>query len=188
MDGLSLELPSLDRLPSFREALAEDSSGLWPDEAVLLDSDPRAFVDSLTDMEATGTVTLPDGRRVPKVPQETLWLMHEKTFVGSFRLRTWLSANTELNGGHIGYTIRPSLRGRGAATRGLALAIERARAAHGLGRLLLTCAPDNPASRRVIKKNGGRYHDTVDAPHGIGPTMRFWVGARSLAQPPEMRT
>jgi predicted acetyltransferase len=177
--GLALTLPSFAHLPAFREAVTAGDWDLDADATALLARDPGAFLDSLQD--CTGTIALPDGTRVPRVPQETLWLAAGDAFVGEFRLRTRLSWSTRLNGGHIGYTIRPSWRGRGAATRGLALAIARARDRHGLPRVLLTCAPGNAASRRVIAKNGGVYQDTVDAPHGLGPTMRFWadVGGRA---------
>jgi predicted acetyltransferase len=71
-------------------------------------------------------------------------------------------------GGHIGYDIRPSARGRGHATDLLAEAL---RVANGFGidPALLTCAPGNVASRKVIERNGGKLRDTSAAGR-----LRFW--------------
>ena len=175
MADLALTLPTRAHLPAFQGAVAAGDWDLDADAAALLARDPDAFLASLQD--CTGTVALPDGVRAPQVPQVVLWLIEGDIFIGEVRLRTRLSPLTELNGGHIGYAIRPSRRGCGAATGGLSLAIARARDVHGLLRVLITCAPGNAASRRVIERNGGVYQDTVDAPHGLGPTMRFWASA-----------
>jgi predicted acetyltransferase len=58
-------------------------------------------------------------------------------------------------GGHIGYHVIAPWRRQGHATRMLAEGLDRARKI-GLDRVLLTCAPDNVASRRVILANGGQ--------------------------------
>jgi predicted acetyltransferase len=58
-------------------------------------------------------------------------------------------------GGHIGYHIIAPWRGQGHATRMLTDGLGKARRL-GLSRVLLTCAPDNVASRRVIIANGGQ--------------------------------
>jgi predicted acetyltransferase len=62
------------------------------------------------------------------------------------------------------------------ATRalGLLLPIVRAR---GLPRLLVTCDEDNPASRRVIERNGGVPAGMAPHPHRPGiRKLLFWVG------------
>lgn len=55
---------------------------------------------------------------------------------------------------HIGYNTRPSQRNKGYATCQLALVLDEARQ-FGLTRVMLTIDGDNPASVRVIEKNGG---------------------------------
>jgi predicted acetyltransferase len=57
--------------------------------------------------------------------------------------------------GHIGYNTRPSQRNKGYATCQLALVLNEARQ-FGLSRVMLTIDGDNPASVRVIEKNGGK--------------------------------
>jgi predicted acetyltransferase len=75
-------------------------------------------------------------------------------------------------GGHIGYSVRPSARRRGHATEALRQAIPRARSL-GLPRLLLTCLETNVASRKVIERNGGVYEDTRNG------TRRYWIATET---------
>jgi predicted acetyltransferase len=56
--------------------------------------------------------------------------------------------------GHIGYSVRPSLRRRGYATQMLALALEKCRA-FGVPVVRLGCYASNEASIRTIEANGG---------------------------------
>ena len=71
-------------------------------------------------------------------------------------------------GGHIGYDVRPSFRGRGHATRMLKDALTVARSL-GITTALLTCDVDNMASRKVIERNGGVLQDQHEG------KLRFWV-------------
>jgi predicted acetyltransferase len=74
--------------------------------------------------------------------------------VGTIRVRHELTEGLWQDGGNVGYEVRPSLWNRGYATRMLALALTEARRI-GLDWVLLTVAPTNAASIRVIEKNGG---------------------------------
>ncbi|MDP3300010.1 MAG: GNAT family N-acetyltransferase, partial [Phenylobacterium sp.] len=56
--------------------------------------------------------------------------------------------------GHIGYAVPAWRRGAGYATQGLALLKPEARL-RGLDHVELTTDADNPASQRVVIKNGG---------------------------------
>lgn len=56
--------------------------------------------------------------------------------------------------GHIGYSIRPSLRGKGYGTEILRLSILKAKELN-IEKLLLTCKKSNIASQKVIKGNNG---------------------------------
>lgn len=56
--------------------------------------------------------------------------------------------------GHIGYAVVPWKRGRGYATQALGLMLGEARR-EGLPYVELTTDPDNEASQKVIRANGG---------------------------------
>lgn len=92
------------------------------------------------------------------VPQTTYFLWDEGEIVGIFRLRHYLNDALREGAGHIGYMIRPEFRGRGYATRGLALMIEKARAVIPEDELYFSVNKDNPASLRVQLNNGAYIH------------------------------
>ena len=126
-------------------------------DAALARRDFAAFADDLRN-EALGIGLPPD-----VAPQTTCILMDgDGRALGEIRCRPRLTAPFERHNGHIGYNVRPSERGKGYATRMLALVLEKARVL-GLERVLLPVEGENPASVRVIEKNGGilerRYTD-----------------------------
>lgn len=89
------------------------------------------------------------------VPMTTFWLVRDdRVFLGESRLRHYLTPALEVEGGHIGYNIRPSQRLKGHGTLILALTLEQARKL-ALQRVRVTCDTDNIASARVIEKNDG---------------------------------
>lgn len=109
------------------------------------------------------------------VAQDTYWLVDPRGRVlGSCRFRHRLAPHLEVEGGHVGYDVRPRHRRRGHATRMLALVREKA-AARGMERLLVTCDFDNPASARVIEKNGGVETTSSVSPRSGKVVRRFWV-------------
>ncbi len=75
-------------------------------------------------------------------------------------------------GGHVGYSVRPSERGRGRATWALGEILVAA-GKRGLNRVLVTCDVDNPASARVIENNGGVLEDVRDTE--LGTLRRYWI-------------
>ena len=75
-------------------------------------------------------------------------------------------------GGHIGYTVRPSERGKGYAKEMLRLNLENCRA-RGLEKVMITCSPGNPASEKTIVANGGVFEKDIDVE---GETVRrYWI-------------
>jgi predicted acetyltransferase len=75
-------------------------------------------------------------------------------------------------GGHIGYGIRPSARGRGLATWALRSALPHASELR-LEKVLITCNDTNLASARVIEKAGGVLEDVRHTELGL--TRRYWI-------------
>jgi predicted acetyltransferase len=108
------------------------------------------------------------------VPHSTFWLVQDGEVVGVSNLRHRLTDSLRIEGGHIGYGIRPSARGRGHGTRILALTLAEA-ARIGIDRALLTCAKANLASGAVIRANGGVLEDEAFLPSRDEVVQRWWV-------------
>ena len=89
------------------------------------------------------------------VPNSTWFWEAEGVLEGVINLRHRLTPQLERNGGHIGYSVAPSHRRKGVATRMLAGALEHCRAL-GIEQALLTCDTDNPGSWKAIEANGGK--------------------------------
>jgi predicted acetyltransferase len=87
------------------------------------------------------------------VPHSTFWLVREGEVLGVSNVRHRLTGALRHNGGNIGYSVRPSARGRGFARELLRLTLERARGL-GLPEAWLTCAKSNEASVRTMLANG----------------------------------
>lgn len=97
---------------------------------------------------------LPAGR----VPDTHYFLWDEDTAVALFKVRHYLNDALREGSGHIGYGVRRSCRGKGYATRGLALAIEKAREVIPEREIYMSVSRQNPASLRVQLKNGAFIH------------------------------
>ena len=70
----------------------------------------------------------------------------------------------------MGYSVRPSRRREGHASRALALALDRL-ADRGVLRVLVTCDDDNAGSRRTIEAAGGVLENVLDG------KRRYWLRA-----------
>jgi len=108
------------------------------------------------------------------VPDSHFWLVRRERILGVARLRHELTDRLRVEGGHIGYDVRPSERGRGHATRLLALTLGKARQI-GLARALVTCDKDNLASACVIRKNGGQLDSEGPSPDTGKVVQRYWI-------------
>jgi predicted acetyltransferase len=116
------------------------------------------------------------GRCLPEgwVPQSTFWLMQNRErILGCSRLRHELTPFLSREGGHIGYDIRSSERGKGYGTLLLRLTLDKAREL-GIGEVLITADEANIASWKVIERNGGKREDGCFSGTG-GPFRRYWV-------------
>ena len=86
--------------------------------------------------------------------------------VGMCNLRLALNDFLRTEGGHIGYGVRPTERGKHYATDMLAQAL-KVYDRLGIKNVLVTCDKENPASAKVIQNNGGMleaefYSETYD--------------------------
>lgn len=175
--GLALIEPTPALHESWLESRAEwglgahqAGSGLWNADGLDVDrrEDFAAWIERLR-READPTFRLPDG----KVHATYWWIVEGETYLGAITLRHYLNDFLLEEGGHIGYGIRPSARGRGLATWALGRVLGEARAL-GLDRVLLTCDDDNLPSARTIERHGGCLEDVRPTP--AGRKRRYWIG------------
>ena len=108
------------------------------------------------------------------VPHSTYWLVDDdKNLLGVSNLRHELTPSLKLVGGHIGFGVRPSQRGKGLGSRLLALTLLEAKR-RGMDRVLLTCDRQNQASARVIEKNDGVLDCEVSLDDD-NAARRYWI-------------
>ena len=88
--------------------------------------------------------------------------------LGFLNLRLRLNEGLLNHAGHIGYSIRPSERGKGYAKESLRQGLQIAKEKN-IHRVLLTCSIKNPASQAVILANGGQLEDIRHE------TERYWI-------------
>lgn len=183
---ITLVKPDLDHLDRYIEALER---GWSPDnirgkvaadeQLQRIASDALAFVNGLDDREGKQPpLKMPDGTTMRRLPGFFRWIWDDD-FCGSISLR-WEPGTHALPPhvlGHIGYAVVPWKEGRGYATEALRQILPMAREA-GLSEVSLTANPGNPASHRVIYKNGGTLVGPFTKPdvYGGGEGWLFRIG------------
>jgi len=88
------------------------------------------------------------------VPETYYYLWDGDLLVGEFRIRHYLTEALRNGAGHIGYSIRRDVRGKGYGTAGLRLTIEIARQIIPEDEIYLRVNKDNIASQKVMLNNG----------------------------------
>lgn len=89
------------------------------------------------------------------VGQTVFWLYDGDLPVGFGKIRHELTPDSRLVGGNIGYAVDPLHRNKGYGTVLLRKLLDQAEKM-GIKEKLLTVEKYNPASKAVIKKNGGK--------------------------------
>lgn len=101
------------------------------------------------------------------VPESFFYLWKEDVIVGEFRIRHFLCESLREGAGHIGYFVGKEYRGKGYATEGLRLTLEKAREIVPEEEIYLRVNKDNPASLAVMIKNGGRIDHEDDTKYYV---------------------
>lgn len=108
-----------------------------------------------------------DYKRVPneeKVPARTYFLVREydNKIVGMINIRLVLNERLKKYGGHIGYCIRPTERGKGYNKINLYLGLKICEE-HGIKEVFMEADKENPASWKTMESLGGinirEYYD-----------------------------
>lgn len=182
---LQILRPDAGMLPAYVRAL---EAGWSPDtirgraaaaeQLAQIAADPTSFLERLDDPEGRAPdIEMPDGTMLKRLPGYFRWLW-DGDFCGSINFR-WPPGGAALPPhvlGHIGYAVVPWKRGRGYATRALALLLPDCRA-RGLTYVELTTDAGNPASQKVILANGGVLVGPYrkPAPYGGGEGLLYRI-------------
>lgn len=142
---MKLVLPSAKYKEAYERAVKE----VDPQENMSMNHYATPFKEKLQRLEQNRTNPT-DGW----VHATEYWIIDKQEYCGRISLRHYLNDFLRESYGHIGYDIVPGKRGRGYATKALAMCLKKAKKL-GLNEILISCDADNPASRRVIEKNGG---------------------------------
>jgi predicted acetyltransferase len=167
-EDVRLSRPGVELVASYLEFLDEMAARgehVWP---------PRPEPGEPWEDFARRLVRADDAPEPPRVPQTTYWATLDAKVVGHIGLRHRLNDELAEFGGHVGYDVRPSSRGHGIAKEMLRQVLQTPKARE-IGRLLLTCAPDNLASNRVIVANGGVLERTIFVQRIARETNLYWI-------------
>ena len=153
-------------LAAMREFHADGHYLNWP-----IPDSRQGFAELLRYLDEAYTRPIPG-----YVPEQTHWLVVDEEVCGVLHFRHPLNAALLQFGGHVGYTIRPSRRKRGNGALILELGLSKVwQSEPDLQRILLTCYENNPASRRIIERNGGRWEKTLCLPAHPSPIRHYWI-------------
>ncbi|MDI2021077.1 GNAT family N-acetyltransferase [Paenarthrobacter nicotinovorans] len=177
----TLVAPDASFYQSFTESHSEwdgahqDGAGLFPGDDVTSQKGFERWVRKLLDAE----------RAVEKggiVPCTFRWITEGPRYVGSIAFRHYLTPALLNSGGHIGYGVRPSDRGRGAASWALQELCAHLAARGEPDRVLLTCDDSNAASAKTIERAGGLLEDARTDADGR-PFRRYWIDLQAVHVP-----
>lgn len=105
-------------------------------------------------INASKGIGLPPGH----VAGTKYFLWKDDEIVGLFRLRHELNETLREGAGHIGFGIRKEYRGRGYATEGLRMTMEKAWEIIKEDEIYMSVDKTNPASLKVMLNNGAYIH------------------------------
>ena len=149
----------LDMMAEFEQTQSAHDGGFWDTENFVYED----WLESNQNQEMG--INLPEGW-VPAI--QLVAFSGKGQALGFLNLRLRLNNFLLEKSGHIGYSIRPSERGKGYAKETLRQGLQVAKEKN-IKKVLVTCSVNNPASRAVILANGGIFEDDRNG------VERYWI-------------
>ena len=94
------------------------------------------------------------------VPTTYYLILFDDEVVGTISMRHYLTKDLEEFGGHIGYSIKPSVRRKGFATEALKVLLHLYKDKYD--DILIMCEADNIASNKTVIANGGLLINQIE--------------------------
>ena len=149
----------LEMMAEFEKSQSAHDGGFW-------DTENFVYEEWLeTNMKKEMGINLPENR-VPSI--QLVSFDDVGRALGFLNLRLILNEGLLNYAGHIGYSIRPSEKGKGYAKETLCQGLQVAKEKN-IKKALVTCSVNNPASRAVILANGGLLEDVRNG------VERYWI-------------
>lgn len=159
-DELIFAEPSMeyaDEIAAYRQEMLDAKSSFDGCFSLKRMSDPQAFI--------SDCMNWANPRR--KADEQGAWgnvilvlRKSDRKMVGCMQVHNVLTQRMKDYTGHVGYSVRPSERGKGYAKRMLAKAIDFL-GTFGFEEIFVSCIPENEASKTVILANGGEFIEKV---------------------------
>ena len=149
----------LEMMAEFEQTQSAHDGGFWDAENFVYEE----WLKNNQDNEMG--INLPEGW-VPDI--QLVAFSIDGQAVGFLNIRLCLNDFLLEEGGHIGYSIRPSVRGKGYAKEALRQGLQVAKEKN-IKKVFVTCSTENPASRAVIVANGGVFEDVRNG------VERYWI-------------
>lgn len=149
----------LEMMAEFERSQSPHDGGFWDTENFSYEE----WLNSNQDKEMG--INLPENR-VPSIQLVSFDDVGRALEFLNLRLR--LNERLLNYAGNIGYSIRPSERGKGYAKEALRQGLQVAKEKN-IKKALVTCSVNNPASRAVILANGGLIEDVRNG------VERYWI-------------
>lgn len=178
MNDLKLVLPSKDDKESallmLEEIKVADAGLPWQYSGLANLEETASYEDWVKEkVNEKNGIDLRDGY----VPCTTLFLkrMSDNKICGSISIRYELNEFLFNFGGHIGYSVTPSERGKGYGKLQLKMALEIAKDL-GIEKCLITADKTNTLSNKTIISEGGVLENTVM--WNNEPLNRYWINLK----------
>lgn len=174
MPASKLTRPDSQYKDSFMSALLEyqaQGSLLTELKYQRIDNNFDEFIADLNDISGAHHQNLQPWAE--RVDESIYWLVKDSNFLGYIKIRHRINWHLERFGGHITFSIRPTMRGKGFGKKLLQKAIPLIPAL-GIDKALMTIAPDNHAAIRIVEFCGGKFQDELQATDRFPAQLRYW--------------